>query len=259
MAKRPKISKEDPINGVMIIRLQNWKYFYRFVTQELVNFPGYCFRGQSNSEWKLENTLDRLRKKSQVLIPEDRHLDAFKYAARGRRNGSLNELSENDWWSLGQHYGLATPLLDFTRSPYVALYFAFSEESDADYRAVYAIHMSTLLDLKKQSEETEEQFVDIFTPLTEENHRLINQAGLFVRLPPETILDEWVQKKFSGDRSKEAVLIKMLIPNRMVEECLIHLNRSNINHLTLFPDLMGASEHANMQSAINKYDTLGLI
>ncbi|MCK5213851.1 MAG: hypothetical protein KAR05_00675 [Candidatus Omnitrophica bacterium] len=41
-------------------------------------------------------------------------------------------------------------------------------------------------------------------------------------------------------------------PNR--EDILKRLSRKNINHLTLFPDIYGAVEHANMQLKIKGYE-----
>ena len=42
---------------------------------------------------------------------------------KGRR-GVNPEVYDSDieWWALGQHYELATPMLDFTFSPYVATF-----------------------------------------------------------------------------------------------------------------------------------------
>jgi len=65
-------------------------------------------------------------------------------------------------------------------------------------------------------------------------------------------LDEWVQKN-QRDNDTGATLIKIIIPNAERDNCLRMLNRMNINHLSLFPDLYGASYFCNLFSEIDKY------
>ena len=48
-------------------------------------------------------------------------------------------------------------------------------------------------------------------------------------------------------------LIKIVIPKAGAKDCLRYLNRMNINHATLFPDLYGASLFCNMELQISKY------
>jgi hypothetical protein len=57
----------------------------------------------------------------------DRYLWAFKRAAAGLRGPNPADLSADQWWALGRHFDLITPLLDWTESPYIAAFFALSE------------------------------------------------------------------------------------------------------------------------------------
>ena len=77
--------------------------------------------------------------------------------------------------------------------------------------------------------------VEFIRPLSDENSRLVNQAGLFSRSPDGIYLKSWINDKFESERSY--ILIKILITNKDRKECLRTLNRMNINHLTLFPDI----------------------
>ncbi|MFC5302483.1 hypothetical protein [Azospira restricta] len=64
-------------------------------------------------------------------------------------------------------------------------------------------------------------------------------------------VDGWIQQHFSGDRS--GVLLKLVFPEKERGECLRTLNKMNINHITLFPDLYGAGQHCNKTLEIDKY------
>ena len=96
------------------------------------------------------------------------------------------------------------------------------------------------------------QEVEFIRPLSDENQRLVNQGGLFSRAPSDTSFEEWIQNNHE-DEDSGYTLIKILIPNKDRQESLKTLNRMNINHLTLFPDLYGASKFCNLFSEIDKY------
>ncbi len=147
MPKRNHWEEMDITDGVGEICFSEWRYFTDFVQQEMLDYEQYIWRGQRNSDWPLETTLDRLIARAKVAKTKRTHfrwshLEQFKYSVRGRRGSNPAAIeSENEWWALGQHHGLATPLLDWTSSPFAAAYFAFisTEKPQSRYRAVFAI------------------------------------------------------------------------------------------------------------------------
>jgi hypothetical protein len=92
----------------------------------------------------------------------------------------------------------------------------------------------------------------IIRPMSDENARLVNQAGLFVHLPTGVSLEDIAAKHFS-DTSGGHFLLKITAPAADRAVCLKALNRMNINHATLFPDLYGSSIHCNNMIVITGY------
>jgi hypothetical protein len=113
----------------------SWKDFQNFV-DENANLPGYIFRGHERTSWQLTSTFYRALQKrgwkpGRAPDPEilNKQLRWFRLCIRGRISLQEREASSaNEIWAIGQHYGLATPLLDWTASPLVAALFAFYPE-----------------------------------------------------------------------------------------------------------------------------------
>jgi hypothetical protein len=190
----------------------------------------------------------------------NKHLNNFKYASRGRRGLNPPILNtDNDWWAIGQHNGLMTPLLDWTKSPFVATFFSFhsSDKSSIGKRSVFGISKTTFEIISnkiKMNYKTSSRppIVEFIEPLSDENSRLVNQGGLFTRSPAGVDIETWMKNNFQKD-DKKVRMWKIILPESERENILQSLNRMNINYSSLFPDLYGASKFVNLDLEIDNY------
>lgn len=106
--------------------------------RRLSNIKGFVYRGQANHSWEMTPSLFRNVGTNGIDIPG--HLERFKKYLIGRIE-NLSNYSDKEIWAIGQHYGLKTPLLDWTISPAIALFFAFEDiaKLSPDYTAIYAV------------------------------------------------------------------------------------------------------------------------
>ena len=149
----------------------------------------WLYRGQSDPDWGLTSTLSRFCARHQIRFSLDdfgRMLDGFI-----RRS---SEFLEVDWHAfplatriaLAQHHGLPTPFLDWTASPYVALFFALVDHAtslDTPQRCavrVWALNAETDRPLENLAEL--HPGFGIVTPPGFMSRRMTRQQGCFTYL-----------------------------------------------------------------------------
>ena len=260
----------DEVNGrIPVTRLEHWKEFTELLESSFFNRSKtqLIFRGHRRFDWGLMPTLARIPESG--IIDEElaiNQLDHFKKAVRGRLSDNIlvEDGEEDELWAVGQHHGLMTPLLDWTYSPYVALFFAFSkedseEEKDNPYRAIYVLNKTFVSDDELCPE------IRMFEPRKDDHGRLVNQAGLFTFSPYDSTIenkltDTLADEDFDDERLRNAseddqagiiseYICKIYIKNEDREGCMRHLRRMNVHHASLFPDLIGASQFSNLMVA----------
>jgi hypothetical protein len=110
----------------------------------------WIFRGHQRTDYSLKPTIERAFGESAAswAVLERQALKEFRSKARMHLATSLLPPGDKilEWLALMRHYGVPTRLLDFTLSPYIALYFALrgrsqDEKSSAE---VWAINAATL-------------------------------------------------------------------------------------------------------------------
>lgn len=198
------------------VTYKNWADFAKtFLVPYDAGPPGrkrqLVFRGQADSRWPLKTSLDRLRGFASAAEREGvlaSLIDQFRRLARSLEAG-LRPEGPIEWELLGRHHGLPTSVLDFTRSPYVASYFAYAERppDGATMASVW------VLDLEQFDHHTAPQVAVIddedqirFNPRAHEQH------GLFVKVKDAAALEALIGDHLvrhdipTGDRQRTVVL-----------------------------------------------------
>lgn len=109
----------------------------------------WAFRGVKDSDYALEPSVERHARSKGMdwAALESLVSSEFKARARAHLAPSLIPEDELTWLALMQHYAVPTRLLDFTYSPYVALYFGIRNSRKATkgkHLRLYAVNVTAL-------------------------------------------------------------------------------------------------------------------
>jgi hypothetical protein len=247
-------------NTFTTMMFDTWPGYKSFVDELSEN---WAFRGQADALWGLENAIERT---DFIHFRNGIEAEFLAEFQRGARNYlTKDQIPEHiiEWLALMQHHGAPTRLLDFTKSPFIAAYFAFEHcHPNPDHSvAIWAININYLRNrslevlVKQFSDElkltnnliNEQVFEKIFYsnkfnlvfPVEpfRMNRRYSLQQSIFVSTGTSEapFMD---QLAFLGEAMSQAV-IKIEMPATLQKEVLRNLQRMNINRASLFPDLDG--------------------
>ena len=285
---------------VAVEEVANWRDFQNVVTSR---FPqrGWAFRGHSIAKWRLETAIERAClgnvdfgneefPDSPSVVPmgilphtfEHELLLRFQRRAHHYIPSPPDEEHVVDWLALMQHYGVPTRLMDWTLSPYVALYFAFENSlADTDC-AVWAINTDWLFEkarekLLKDSKFPIEPHERAFNAYL--NSNLLNAGNPNVVVVANPVrMNERVaaqQALFLCDLNhlgsftvtlQQMLAVRMPPPSPVIWKFVIstdervhiirELNRMNINGASLFPGLDGFARSLKLDLLVDVYERL---
>lgn len=188
----------------------------------------FIYRGVSSTSHKLIPKLGRCRfKSSNITKPERTMFRLFKEQAVPY----LTFVPQDDWdWlALAQHHGLPTRLLDWTRNPLVAAYFAVENERIGD-SVIYAYRSNTYIVTGRFKSPFAKKEVGKFIP-RHINPRITAQVGVFTVHPNP-------QEPFQSDEIE-----RIIIEQNFKKDLKCILYNYGIHRASLFPGMDGLSKH----------------
>ncbi len=214
------------------------------------------FRGQPDSEWELKTTLERTTsatysvkkylQRANSVVNEIESVTGTKWhlppypeiveEITTRQEVFCPYLPHYEYLVYLRHHGFPSPLLDWTRSPYIAAYFAMEQASTAERCSVFAF-IERPVGIKTAGRHD--------TIITSMGPYITTDTRHFAQKASYTIATQWDDNtKAHYFRSHQAVtrrsickqdvLIKITIPRTDRESALKQLEDYNINHYTLF-------------------------
>ncbi|OLO26866.1 hypothetical protein BTR23_21850 [Alkalihalophilus pseudofirmus] len=251
------------------IKIASWQEFNEMIAH--LHYNEWIFRGQRNSVWDLQSSLYREIQKvvdhptnADCVMVEKKMVNEFYSSSHLYSSLEFQvpkKENEKDWinfrlepLSVMQDYGTPTRLLDWTRSPYIAAFFALDGAED-DF-SIYALNVKELeeFDQNRYGEQYFDYKRAIFSPETiselfifrydpnQKNERLRTQQGVF--LVPSLInksMDD-ILKEYNIKNSKmngKEVTYKFIFNKEHLQDYWYKLKQMNITHETIYPGLEG--------------------
>jgi len=182
------------------------------------------YRGVQRAGYKLIPKVGRIKRYTTRL--ERDILVLFKLHSRPYLESEPT--NEAEWLAIAQHHGLPTRLLDWTRNPLVAAYFALEKRSGED-PAIYVLNARMVLDPEDPIQNPFKVWGPGVLYPPHITPRIAAQAGVFTVQPrPQAPLNNRVKG-----------IERLVIDKASREKLLTELYRYGVHRGTLFPDLDG--------------------
>ncbi len=231
---KPETAKISSLDDyVKLINILDRKFDY----QQRDDAPLILCRGQEVSNWDLLPKLGRNEfLSSDILNKEKLIFEEFRRLSHPHLNFN-SKYNEWDLLALAQHYRLPTRLLDWTENPLAALWFSIYKEKDDNSDRVVWILLVMKDEIVNPNEGSpfDQSKTIIFKP----NHitkRITAQNGWFT---VHKFIDDKKFLPLNLDETFDRRIFKLIISEDLRYDLMRQLNKLNINHFSLFPDLEG--------------------
>ncbi|MGE5520253.1 MAG: FRG domain-containing protein, partial [Candidatus Dadabacteria bacterium] len=238
----------------------SWQEFKLYIDNFSEN---WAYRGQASSEWLLNNAIERTEYIQHYEGIEVEFLAEFQRGARNYLSKDETPSHIIEWLALMQHHGAPTRLLDLTKSPFIAAYFAYelaflNEDSSV---AIWCVNIEVLknrsleilggefADALKETNNliNEDLFEKVFYENKKNlvfpvepfrmNRRYSLQQSIFISTGTSKVplMDQLMFLK----RDLPKAVVKIEMPSKDKKLALRDLQKMNLNRASLFPDLDG--------------------
>lgn len=152
--------------------------------------------------------------------------------------GVLRNLMPIPFLAYMQHYGVPTPLLDWSYSPFIAAFFAIKDASPEDNIVIYDLDLTSYqkdYPLESRTLEKPETVFFQIVNIPRENLRHLNQQGLFTLCQQIPNVESYFQSLYEKTGKKYLKKRRFTLDKFQKSRTMESFKRMNITERSLFP------------------------